>query len=378
MSEMYTMIDDHLAWNVSNSDLTELTRPGSSGTMFIDFNPYGEMEVSYRNGVNKKLPTPPVPSKTSIPSKVPVPSTPTLTHNEIQVEIQPPKVQRKEVKQAKPLPSRPSHGSRHDSVISSGAEHSENINPFRARPLPRLPSQEYQTRPLPRIPSQAPQYPHVQRRKTRKSYPPQVHCTQRSSTPVHPSPIPSEASDAASYHTAAPFHDTIPIEVIEPSGITVHYHAANCQAYVSGQDADKNYNWEYDGRVVHVRGSPTPSRPTSYTSEYFNIPASFYSHSTPLLSSTSPSFSEPQVAQDKLQVRHESKPLPPLPGTLPEPPHQDVKKRRKTLAFVQKLLHKLDNMGVMEELSHHRYHRRSASRAEKLEEKSWVKHGYVT
>ena len=110
MSEMYTMIDDHLAWNVSNSDLTKPTRPDSSGTMFIDFNPYGEMEVSYRNGVNKKLPTPPVPSKTSTPSKVPVPSTPTSTHKEIQteiqIEIQQPKVQR-EVKQAKPLPPRP-------------------------------------------------------------------------------------------------------------------------------------------------------------------------------------------------------------------------------------------------------------------------------
>lgn len=62
MSDMYMMIDDHLAWNMSSSNL-ESTRPGSSGTLFVDFDAAGDIEVSYRNGINKKLPTPPVPAK---------------------------------------------------------------------------------------------------------------------------------------------------------------------------------------------------------------------------------------------------------------------------------------------------------------------------
>lgn len=364
MSEMYTMIDDFLAWNMSNSDLPMQTRPGSSGTMFVDFNPTGQMEVSYRNGVNKKLPTPPVPSKPSKPSttsEVPVPSNAISPRKQVHNETR--EVSRAQRKEAvsKPLASRHSRGSRHDSVVS-GAEQSENNDSTYARPLPRLPSGEYKTRPLPRIPSQNPQDPHIQRRETRQKYPPQVHRTQRSSTPIS-SPTPSHDSNTT-FHTAASSQDVTPFEVIDPSGITMHYSAADQQAYVSGQDPETRYKWDYNGQIMHVHGSPTPSRPTSYTSEYFDVPASTYHASAPLLHVTCGS----KIPASKSK-KYTSKPL-------PDPPHQDAKKRRSLSVFVKKILNKLDNLGVMKELSHH--HRHSVLRAEKLREESWVKHGYVT
>ena len=355
MSEMYTLIDNHLAWNMSASD-SERARPGSSGTMFVDFGSNGEMEVSYRNGVNKKLPTPPVPSKIPAPSKPTSPRHASKIKKQVQL-----KMQRKEIEHSKPLPPRPSQSSRHDSVISSGAGHEEHIDPFQARPLPQLPSQN----------------PRRAQPQSRKSYPPQVHRTQHSSAQTnsahHSLPTPSQTS-TSSYHTAASTRAGEANTVVEPSGLIMHYHPGTKPAfpgYVSGHDPATQYTYDYDGRVVHVHGSPTPSRPESRTSEYFNIPASTYNPSYNPATSTSSNPTKTEAVRN---------PLPPFPSSatyaqLPDPPRADAKKRRKVLVFVQKLLHKLDNLGVMKDLSSHHHQRHPRPTVAK---KSWVECGYVT
>ncbi|KAF2623909.1 hypothetical protein BU25DRAFT_451103 [Macroventuria anomochaeta] len=364
MSEMYTMIDNHLAWNMSTSDL-ESDRPDSSGTMFVDFGTNGEMEVSYRNGVNKKLPTPPVPSKILAPSK------PTSPRHESEVkEVL--DVQQKEIKQHKPPPPRPSYSSRHDSVFSSGAEHEEHIDRFQARSLPQVPA------------TSSRRTGNLQR-EIRRSYPPQVHRTQRSSSPQtalthHTSPTPSQTS-TASYHTAPPPRDDTAYTVVEPSGLTVQCHPSHTPgtgskpatgSYVSGYDPATNYTYDYDGRTVHVHGESTVSRPSSYTSEYFDIPVSTYNASISTYHLSTSASASTAVARVQTE-----RPLPRLPpcAQLPEPPQQDVKKRRKVLKFVQKLLHKLDDLGVMKDLSSHNRQRHSQPASAT---KPWVECRHVT
>lgn len=363
MSEMHSLIDDYLAWNQSCSDL-QRPRPDSSGTMFVDFGSNGEMEVSYRNGPNKKLPIPPVPSKMPTPPK----STPTHHQPAIKGRTQP-HPHRKEARPSKPLPPRPSYSSRHDSVVSSAAQNKDL-------------SRSHQAPSLPRLPSQTPHHAHPQ---SRKPYPPQVHRTRRSSSQTAqaapPSPNPSHIS-TSTYHTAPSSHNTEAYTVIEPGGLTMHFHptfttdytnnstSSSTRGVITGHDCKTNYTYTYDGHTMHVHRSPTASRPGSWTSEYFDVTtASCYS--------TSPDLSVDCCT--KLFTRdstHDSadsggplrKPLPPLPGApgymrssgyieLPEVPRKDARKRHKVRRFVKRVLGKLDQMGGMKELGSHHYQR---------------------
>ncbi|UPX20144.1 uncharacterized protein EKO05_0010386 [Ascochyta rabiei] len=358
MSEMYTMIDDHLAWNMSSSDL-EAARPGSSGTMFLDFDTDGEMEVSYRNGVNKKLPTPPVPAKPTL-------SRHTALRGEVEREVLPRKQTKRtcEVEKRKPLPPRPSSSSRHDSVISSGRLEDEKID------------RHLDARPLPRVPPKDSRRTQVQDRVARRSCPPQVHKTQ--STRQAPSTSASPAPSQPPMHYSPSSHHTAPTSrgrttYIDPSGLQVRYHAPPSpspsaagtaskpasRAYVSGYDPATNYAYDYDGRTMHVHGSPTPSRPGSHTSEYFDISASTY--------------------RSDVGLRLVEKPLPHPPqgaARLPEPPCADAKKRHGVRRFVHKLLNKLDGLGVMKDLSSHQRHSRSSRGGGKTQ--TWIENGYVT
>ena len=182
ISELNKLIDDYLEWNQSCSDI-EPDRPGSSGTLFVDFVENGDMEVSYRNGVNKKLPSPPL---------IPTPASVTSLRRRYKADqISNPKVA------CKPAPSVPSHSARHDSVISSRAAKAERIDPSFIPPAPPPPSF-----PLPKIPFQTSRSVPGQ---PRKLYPPQVHQTQRTPSQLptarHSSPAPSQTS-TASFHTA--------------------------------------------------------------------------------------------------------------------------------------------------------------------------------
>lgn len=356
MSDMYMMIDDHLAWNMSSSNL-ESTRPGSSGTLFVDFDAAGDIEVSYRNGINKKLPTPPVPAKPTPPRR---------------------EVQRKESKNTKtstrkPLPPRPSLSLRHDSIISTGHEDDEHIDPFSSFPTPQpltpppknprrsqsQPKREHRSHPpqvhvtqrssAPSLPhlSATPPFPNPPPKNLRRSHPPQAHITQRSAPSLpHPSTTQPQPTPPPSNGTT----------YTDPSGLLVHYHAPNTganpapHAYISGYDPVTHYAYDYDGRTVHVHASPTPSRPGSYTSEYIDVSAA-------------------ECLRSSDTAKTETA-LPALQGPRGEPKGA---KRRRVMRFVQKLLGRLEGLGVGAEV---RGECRCDARVNVTD--SWVEKGYVT
>lgn len=291
ISELNRLIDDYIEWNQSCSDI-EPDRPGSSGTLFVDFVENGDMEVSYRNGVNKKLPGPP------LPPQIPTPASLSSLHRRYMADqISNPKAG------CKPAPSLPSHSARHDSVISSRAANADRIDPSFIPPAPPPPPF-----PLPKITSQTPRSVPGQ---PRKLYPPQVHRTQRtpSQLPIarHSSPAPSQTS-TASFHTARSQRNREAcINLPAPSSTAAAAAAASAQ-------------------------KPSPSSST------------------------------------RKPKRHTRSNTPSTTAAMPAA-HA---KRRKVLAFVQKMLHKLEHLKEMPKL-----HRRR--RDEPVGEKpSWVEVGYLT
>ncbi|KAJ4384967.1 hypothetical protein N0V86_000572 [Didymella sp. IMI 355093] len=316
--DLFTMIDDHLAWNMSASDLVyhspDPPRPSSSGTMFVDFGADGELEVSFRNGVNKKLPLPPVPSKNHAPAK---PASPRRT-----IEVKPdpkipcPKQQRTET-HMKPRPNRPSQSSRHDSVISPGANHSIDVSLPSPFPPPN--------RPLPPLPSRNPVNP-----QSRQSYPPQVHATSRSvsTTKVHQSwPAPSSTTNHIARDEVEGVH-----AVIEPDSTTVSYQSSGLTTPFTIDPA------------LYAQAARKESRPESQTTQYFGVP-SFAHRSSPNASIRS---SASHVPLRKIDTNKQLPPLPPVsrqsmsldkcsrkPGVLKE------KKRNKVARVVKKVLRKI-------------------------------------
>ncbi|KAF9698055.1 hypothetical protein EKO04_004110 [Ascochyta lentis] len=366
MSEMYGMIDDHLAWNMPTSDI-ESARPGSSGTMFVDFDTNGEMEVSYRHGVNKKLPTPPVPEKSS------------LSRRESKKEV-PRKEVRKtcEVEKQKPLPPRPSCSSRHDSVMSSGRPEDEKIDRY------------FDARPRPQLPPKNPRRSQIHDRVARRSHPPQVHQTQNTRQLASASPTPSHASrhstlSSSSYHTT--YSSRGQTTHIDPSDLKVHYHYPPSptthapsidsnpppHAYLSGYDPTSKYAYSYNGRTMHVHASPTSSRRGSHTSEYFQVNPSTHRCDDDDDDDDDGGGDGIKVLEKPLPHLH---PLPPGSASLPEPPRAHAKKRRGILKFVNRLLWKLHGLGVLKELSLRQ--RRWGSSKGVGKAQTWVENGYVT
>jgi hypothetical protein len=92
---------------------------------------------------------------------------------------------------------------------------------------------------------------------------------------------------------------------------------------VRGYDPDTEYDYDYNGQVVHVHRSPTQSSASRY-SEYYKVDADTYT-------STSP-------------IKVVDKELPDLPRASLT---HEAKKRDKVVAFVKGLLRKLDGMGVL-------------------------------
>lgn len=296
MSELNNLIDDYIDWNRSSSDL-ELDRPDTSGTLFVDYVDNGDVEVSYRNGVNKKLPTPPVPPQ------IPTPASLTSLHRRFKAgQTSNPKVERK---------TAPPRGSRHDSVVSSGAANAERIDPALIPPAPPPPPSCPLLPIPPRALRPAPGQP-------RKSYPPQVHRTQRTPSQQpparHSSPAHSQTSNA-SFRTART--------------------TRNREAYVN----------------IPMRNYSTPV-PTS------NAAAAAQRKPSPGLSRTPKRHTRSKSASSAAMPAHAQR--------------AGAKRAGKVVAFVQKMLHKLEHL---KELPQHRRGQRSSPVGE---QPSWVKAGYVT
>lgn len=365
MSEMYSLIDEYMAWNESMSDLgcpllgpESPVRPGTSGTLFVDFGVDGEMEFSFRNGVYKKLPAPPVPSKSRDSSVV------VSSHRESSIDH----TARNPTKEPVHKSASPSDGTRHDSVISSGTTATSTFQQFRrsqsfeltrppSRPLPPTPSQPSRI-------AQPPRYLHPQ---GRKAYPPQVHQTQRPSSQPRPSPPPSRASSEISFHTAVSEHGGQErYAVIEPPGPGIQYRSSS--------------EWLKSGPGTERAGARTAyfDLPTSTPYASTN-PPSTPPHSTPLHSPSIPAAYQRSTARPRIpsSLSHpQRKPLPPSPHTRQPVPstHGSHKKRHRVVSFMRKMVVKAESV---------REKGWGKSRGKEMvkkkgRESSWVKAGYVT
>ncbi|KAF1931232.1 uncharacterized protein M421DRAFT_342324 [Didymella exigua CBS 183.55] len=268
--DLFTMIDEHMAWNMSASD-AESPRPNSSGTMFVDFGADGEVEVSYRNGMNKKLPC--------VPSTTPAPSQPASPRHTVDIK-QAPKTAGSNQQHAeahlKPQPHHHFHPSRHDSVIHPGASHTIDIT----QPPPFPPP----SRSLPSLPYRVPLHP--------QSRMPQVHATSRSvsTAKTHRSAPAPSAAPTTTYRTARDIETRGARDAVytttKPEGMTVSYKSgglttsfrvnsavhshpeAQKQQYPNGSPPQRFYNPSMHSSLTHVSlkmdtNKPLPPLPPS-------------------------------------------------------------------------------------------------------------------
>ncbi|KAF3035346.1 hypothetical protein E8E12_006917 [Didymella heteroderae] len=321
--DLFTMIDNHLAWNMSASDLANRSsdppRPSSSGTMFVDFRADGEVEVSYRNGVNKKLPTPPVPSKIPGPFK---PASPRRT-GDIKPNSKNTKYEHRTEALLKPRSNRPSQSSRHDSVLDPSTRHSIDVS------LP--PSFPPPNQPLPPLPSR-----NLVKPQNGKSYPPQANATSRtiSTSKAH------YFSPALATTTCRTTRDEVEdvYTVIQPEGMRSCYRSDGLTTSLTVDEA------------AYGQAARTKSRPESQKTLYLDIPVLTH-RSSPNASLYAASTHTPLKKMDT------NKPLPPLPPVSREPAYAcadvcsqepDVlkkeTKRHKVARFVKKVLRKIEGL----------------------------------
>jgi hypothetical protein len=299
--QLVTMIDDYLFKLAHHSP--DQPRPSSSGTMFVDFGADGEVEVSYRNGVNKKLPTPPVPSKIPRPSK---PASPRQTM-EIKHHPQITKCEQRTETRTKPRSNRPSQSSRHDSVLDPSANHSIDISLPPPFPPPNWP--------LPPLPSQIPV-----NLQSRKSYPPQVRSTSRvvSTMKAHYS---SPASSTMTHHTARNGAEGA-YTVIEAEGMTASYQSGGLTQSFSVDPA------------AYAQPARVNSQADSQKTQYLDIPVPTYRFTPDASVRSSPSY----VPLKKMDT---NKSLPPLPSKELGVAKKE-KKRHMIAQFVRKVSQKIE------------------------------------
>lgn len=242
--DLYNMIDEHLAWQV---DQTEQQRPTSSGTIIVDWDGYGVPKITYRK------------------------------EREISMEQD---------------------------------EHFPAC--YGERASTRVPSRQDSVTSSPTT-----------------IYPATTRCTK------------------ATQHTETKGLSRKPHHMSYTKGLQATYHQPRSQcetptahgAYIAGYDPRTGFEYDYNGRIVHVHREAT--RRESRYSEYYAVDAAEYTPSAPI------QVLDKDVWGDKAEE----------------------KKRERVVRFVHKLLGKLDKVGVMAKFK--------AERRQQGEERSWVQRGYV-
>lgn len=299
--QLVTMIDDYLSTFAIHSP--DPPRPSSSGTMFVDFGADGHLEVSYRNGINKKLPTPPVPSK------IPGPSNPASPRHTVEIkQRERTKREQRTETNTKPRSKRPSQSSRHDSVLDPSVNQRIDISLPPQFPPPNWP--------LPHLPSQTPEH------LPSSSHRPQKYSSPRTASTTK-APYSSPALSTTSYHTAC--NETkAAYTAIEPEFRTAPFQSGGLTTSSTVTPA------------AYARAARVKSYPESQKPKHLDIPistgrssanASIYASSTHV----------------PLRMMDTNKPLPPLP---PVPRSQELKvskkKRHSIVQFVKKVLQTIE------------------------------------
>jgi hypothetical protein len=307
-ADLMAMVDEHLASWITQTDCP-IDRPPSSGTMIVDWDGSGEPVISYRK---KEAAEPLVPA----PGPAPRPLAPSR----------------------EPSQARASTSSR---VPAKGRQ---DPSVYKRKPLPAVPSVQDSMRELHQGPQRKPSTSHqhperydsvLSQARTPLSLPPQ----QRTQAPPAPRPtVPSLLPPAAPQN---------PNKYVTADGFSATYRlprfstSLNAQrpAYVRGRDASTEYEYDYDGYIVHVHRS-SPSKRSDH-SDYYAVDVESY---------------HPQATLDVSDERKKDE--------------QVARKHGSVLRFVEKVLCKLDGLGLMGKL---REERRKNSKAE-----SWRGAGYYT
>jgi hypothetical protein len=309
-ADLMAMVDEHLAsWTTQNDRLTPNDCPTSSGTMIVDWDGSGEPVISYRKkeaGVH--LAPAPIPSP-------------------------------------RPLaPSRESSQARASTSSRVPAQGRQDPSVYKRKPLPAVPSVQDSMRALRQGPQRKPSTSHQHPERydsvlsqARKPLP--LPPQQRTQTPpAHRPTVPSQSPPATPQN---------PNKYVTADGFSANYRPSrfstslNAQrpAYVRGRDASTEYEYDYDGHIVHVHRS-SPSKRSDH-SDYYAVDVEAY---------------HPQATLDVSDERKKDE--------------QVARKHGSVLRFVEKVLCKLDGLGLMGKL---REERRKNRKAE-----SWKGEGYYT
>ncbi|KAF1937617.1 hypothetical protein EJ02DRAFT_476179 [Clathrospora elynae] len=229
--ELMAMVDEHLAWQADTDE-----RPGSSGTMFVDWDSSGEIRVSSRKKDDMLAPVPArVPSRAPFGCNVP-------SHARVSSHTQWPS-------QAQP-PTRTPSTSRHDPKVYKRKPVPAAVPP----PLTLGRVSEQSTSSASRNDS-VHSHPHPRTTPLQKPLP---------RTPAHQ--YTTADGFSVSYHPSRPSRST---------------PATTYPAYISGRDAATQMQYDYDGRVVHVHRSGSVGSKASRVSDYYVVDAEAYSATTP-------------------------------------------------------------------------------------------------
>jgi hypothetical protein len=307
-AELMAMVDEHLAWT------TQAVRPTSQGTMIVDWDGTGQPIVSYRKTEPEEVPAAvqtraPAPLRTASQTRVPsrVPSRPASSRIPVQGRQDPSAYKRKplpavpsvsdsmrELRQPSSIPSQAKH-SRYDSVVSQARGQSTS------KPLP----------PQPQAYTQPPRQPQP---------------------PTQPAP-PPQPPNPNKYTTADGFTATY-----RPPRFSASLNAQK-PGYVRGYDAPTEFEYGYDGNVLHVHRSSLSKR--SDHSDYYAVDVEAYAPNAKL------DVAVPEKMGEKEKGKHGS-----------------------VVRFLERVLGKLEALGLMGKL---RAERRASRKAE-----SWKAQGYTT
>jgi hypothetical protein len=312
-AELTQMIDDHTATWQSLSERAQIGRPVSQGTMIVDWDGSMNPKVHYRR----------------------------KSQEEIAMLNLPP---------LRPLPLAIRRGVVAGNTDNEKQSHTASVA-SKQKPLPLLPTNRHTPAHV-QIPEQSNYTP------SNPASPPH--------SPWHDSVI-SEAQSLRRRHalhiqtstkappgllssfTQTPIYDQHRLYT-RPNGSTVAYHSPRISpttgvirpGYVKGYDATERLEYDYDGRLVHIhRGADQCLSPRSIRSDYYAVDVDKYSADA-----------QPSV-KDKAA------------GSSPA---GQGGKRNSVIRFVDKVLFKLDGMGLMKKL-------REERKSDKKKQ-SWREAGY--
>ncbi|KAH7082570.1 hypothetical protein BKA63DRAFT_134298 [Paraphoma chrysanthemicola] len=320
VKELLLMLDEHLAWSAEAEERSPaLNRRGSAGTLVVDWDGVGEPQISYR-GQRRSRSSQAGNLDPTIHANEPPKPTAQIEERHYQELTKAPRAKmqhsdrsldQSDVPEGPPPPLLKRSAPRPQKVKSHGHHNSTQPHPSTIR-------QPSSTKPLSSTGT------HHRSRDAHYGRVPSNHKSAHTSAYNSTNPsINKKHSRPRSDSTIAQYHRDH-----EADHLYVHYNPSTNR--VHGHDPNTGYAYDYNGRIVHIHHSPTSSV-ASRTSEYY--------------------IADVRAYKPKAPMKVLDKPLPPAPSL-------QVQKSDKIERFVEKVLRKLDGMGILGRMRQQREERR--------------------